>query len=1039
MPKLTVWKQYIQLQDQYSKKYGDKCICLIQVGSFYEIYSLHEEGYMKDVCDIMGITISNKNVGEEVNPYMAGVPDYGVKKFLDRLIEENYTVVIIDQIGPKNSKGGYDIREVTKILTKSNVDIFFEINSNSNNDNNNLLSIYIQEEKTLNGKSVISAGLSVINLSTGINHIYEINSQEYDIFDEVYRFMESFNPIEIIIHTKDLKTYTQNDILNRLNVLDKIYYYNFYNSNSTFFKLSYQQDFLKKIFPNTGMLNVINYIDLQFKLYALNSYILLLQWAYEHENNIVTKITCPQIFDSHKHLILYNNALYQLDVIPSNIRKYSGKFKSLYDVINETSTPMGRRELKNRLLNPITDVAELNLRYNLVTVMMNHIDNYETYLKKIVDIERYHRKMTLGILQPKEYANISLSYDSILKIIEIYQQDFVSQNMVMNINDNDIQLFREYVEEYHKLFDVDKMIKYDIKNIDNSFFTKGLYDDIDKVQEQLDECRQYFANWETIFSQDIKDYEKQSKKKYGIQSSKKIVNLIYQEKKGNKHGTRREGEYFYILNKRRADILKQILKTKKMDGYKFETYTSTDIKLTSDEINNQSNKLTDLINDIDELVRDKYLEILKYFDNKYNFNNISQFIGEIDVVKSCSKISKLYGYCRPIIECNEDDNSFINAVDVRHPIVERLSISTNYIPNDVKLDQEVNGMLLYSLNSCGKTTYAKSVGLNIILAQMGCYTAAKEFKYYPYHHIFTRISGDDNLFYGQSSFAIEMDELRAILKYADKNSLVLGDEVCRGTETTSALALVTSSINKFSKNDINFIFATHLHQLNQIETVTELKNVKFYHLAVNTSNGNIVYERKLKDGSGESIYGLEVAKHLVDDNEFIDFAYKIRNELLNVPEYIVQPKSSKYNADIYINNCQICDKSYKDEQLDVHHILFQSQCNQNGLIDHIKKNDKNNLVVLCKEHHIQVHNKNLEIYGYKDTENGIILDYKFLDTKSYEDKKKNRLKYNPLEIKIIEGYKGNPINYIINKLKVEYDINISRTTLNKIYNDEYGI
>ncbi len=194
----------------------------------------------------------------------------------------------------------------------------------------------------------------------------------------------------------------------------------------------------------------------------------------------------------------------------------------------------------------------------------------------------------------------------------------------------------------------------------------------------------------------------------------------------------------------------------------------------------------------------------------------------------------------------------------------------------------------------------------------------------------------------------------------------------------------------------------------------------------------------MKHGSGESIYGLEVAKHLINDKEFINFAYDVRNELLNVPEYVLQPKSSKYNSEIYVDKCEICGKTYKDEQLDVHHILFQCNCNEEGMIDHIKKNDKSNLVVLCKEHHIQVHNKDLEIYGYKDTENGSILSYKFIDKIEYENKKKNRLKYDENDIKIIEQYKNKPLNYVIKKLNDDHNIKISRTTLKKINSGAYG-
>lgn len=1031
--KIPVWKQYIDFQNKYSKIYGDKSICFMQVGSFYEIYSIEDTGYIKSACDIMGIAITQKQI--EGKPYMAGMPDHGVKKFLDRLIDDNYTVIIIDQIGTKNSKGEYETREVSKIISRSNLDLFFEVSEKSTSSN--LLSIYMEEEKTLQSKIVITIGLSVIDLSTGINYIYEINSITNNIFEEMYRFIESYNPSEIIIHTKNVSTFTKDDIINKINMNNRPYYFNFYENNSMFLKLSYQEALLKKIFPNTGMLNVFDYLDLQFKLYALNSYILLLQFAYEHQENIIKKIGKPKIYESNKHLNLYNNALYQLDVVSSKMTKgkYNGKIKSLYDVINHVSTAMGRRELKNRILNPITDSVELNKNYEIVERMLDRVDIYESKLKNVLDIERYHRRLTIKMLQPTEYANINISYKNIADLLGMCDNDFAG---LLDIDKNDIELYNEYYAEYTKIFNVDVMINYNIKNIDRSFFNKGLYVDIDEFDEKIDASRKYFDDTLKNFIMWINEYESKSKKTAIKNNSKDIVNLIYQEKQGNKMGNKREGEYFYVLNKRRGDILREILKSKKMDGYKIETHTKTDMKIVSNELRERSTILNELVNEIDDLVRNKYLELLEYFDQKYNFNKIFKFISDIDVIKSFAKTAKLFNYCKPQIV--NQDRSFIDAKDIRHPIVERLSINTHYVPNDINLSSTNNedGMLLFSLNAAGKSTYLKSVGLNIILAQMGCYVAAKEFKYSPYHHIFTRVSGDDNIFYGQSSFALEMSELRSILTYANENSLVLGDEVCRGTETTSALAIVSSTLNKFSQNRINFIFATHLHKLSEMKVITDLKNIGIYHLSVDTTNDSIKYERKLKRGSGESIYGLEVAKHLIHDKEFIDFAYAVRNELLNVPEYVLQPKSSKYNSDIYIDKCEICGKTYKDEQLDVHHILFQCNCDNDGMIDHIKKNDKNNLVVLCKEHHIQVHNKNLEIYGYTDTENGSTLSYKFIDNLEYEDKKRNRLKYDEKTVEIIEQFKGKPLNYVIKKLNDEYNIKISRATLNKIYSGTYG-
>ena len=197
----------------------------------------------------------------------------------------------------------------------------------------------------------------------------------------------------------------------------------------------------------------------------------------------------------------------------------------------------------------------------------------------------------------------------------------------------------------------------------------------------------------------------------------------------------------------------------------------------------------------------------------------------------------------------------------------------------------------------------KAVGLNIILAQAGFYTASKEFTFSPYKHLFTRILNNDNIFKGESSFAVEVSEIRSILKRCDNNSLVLGDELCNGTENISAQSIFASCVITLSKRYSNFIFATHLHGLMDMEQVKALDNVKAYHLKVEFDKKNdiLVYDRKIQPGNGPPIYGLEVCKAMDLDDDFIQMADKIRRKLLNVEDSVVPDNKSKYNAQVYVD------------------------------------------------------------------------------------------------------------------------------------------
>jgi DNA mismatch repair protein MutS len=287
-------------------------------------------------------------------------------------------------------------------------------------------------------------------------------------------------------------------------------------------------------------------------------------------------------------------------------------------------------------------------------------------------------------------------------------------------------------------------------------------------------------------------------------------------------------------------------------------------------------------------------------------------------------------------------------------------------------------MLIFGINCAGKTSLQKAVGLCAIMAQAGLFVPAKSCTLSPYKAIYTRITGNDNLFKGLSSFALEMLELKAILKRASQYTLVIGDEICRGTEHVSGNALVATSIINLSKLESSFIFATHLHEIAKLERVKSLKNVKAFHLSVSYDNklDTLVYDRQLKEGSGDEIYGITVAKYIIRDADFINTALEIKNELTQDYGSLVSGKTSKYNSELFIHECNVCHKKNTKgavSNLETHHINFQSNC-ENGFVKdkpYLKMNDKANLIVLCSECHDKIHNGTLHIDGQIMTSDGV--------------------------------------------------------------------
>jgi len=330
------------------------------------------------------------------------------------------------------------------------------------------------------------------------------------------------------------------------------------------------------------------------------------------------------------------------------------------------------------------------------------------------------------------------------------------------------------------------------------------------------------------------------------------------------------------------------------------------------------------------------------------------------VLYTKSAIANKYKYCKPNIV--KSKKSFVNAKKLRHCLIERFQSNELYVTNDITLgDTHTDGILLYGTNAVGKTTIIRALGISIIMAQAGLYVPCSEFNYMPYKYIFTRIIGNDNLFKGLSTFAVEMSELRTILRLTDENSLILGDELCSGTETVSAISIFVAGIQKLHKCRSSFIFATHLHEIVDYDEIQSLESVKLKHMAViyDKERDLLIYDRKLQDGPGNSMYGLEVCKSLSLPQDFIDAAYEIRTKYHPDGASILSLKTSRYNSKKVVGLCEKCGKNMGTE---VHHLQHQALADSSGFIqnndDVFHKNNLANLMTVCEACHHEEHKNN---------------------------------------------------------------------------------
>ncbi len=442
-----------------------------------------------------------------------------------------------------------------------------------------------------------------------------------------------------------------------------------------------------------------------------------------------------------------------------------------------------------------------------------------------------------------------------------------------------------------------------------------------------------------------------------------------------------DGYHLVITSKRYNDTKKQLSEKFKLTFENKVTFVYKDIttkaqagslKVYHDSFKIINHTIDSIRNNLIMSIKKEFTNLLIEFSDLHseNMNDIVQLIGITDFYATNAKNSKKYKYYRPTID-KEYTKSFIDGKNLRHPIIEQLCES-EYIPNDVSLGRnDQRSMLIYGTNMVGKSAYMKSIGLAIIMAQSGMFVPCENMNYYPYKNIFTRIPSGDDLFKGQSTFAVEISELRNILKRADDYSLVIGDELASGTESISAVSIVAAGIMQLYEKGSCFVFASHLHDLVELEKIKNLKQLRICHLSViyDDLQKKLIFDRKLKDGQGGTLYGLEVCRALDLDNDFIQLANSFRNELTNNHDTIVGTGTSRYNKKHFIDICSIC----KQKALEVHHIKQQAFADKDGFIGSMHKNNKTNLINVCQTCHDLIHNNSIIVDGYKQTSDGIEL------------------------------------------------------------------
>jgi len=973
--------EYLNYYSKYKKMFGKKVLILMQVGSFHEAYCIENKGpNLHFIGNEINLTVTRKNNKKNKkdvdvsNPFMMGVPSVALEKYLQRLIDKNYTIVVIDQVTPPPRPK----RKITGIYSSGT-----NLNDNSQ-ESNNILSIYIEEGKDyISKQKVLCIGFTILDLTTGKILLHSVQSTSNDhtlSLDELCKVLTFFKPKEIILNTNLKNTKLDYIInyceLNSHNILNNSYF------KKDFSNINFQNNLFKKIWKIESKLSPIEFLNLNNDEYLRISLVVAVCFAEEHNSSIINNLNLPQIYNNLQFMKLGNDAISQLDLIKNKSYSfYSDEttYRSLFDIIDQTKTGMGKRFLYYQMLHPLLDTKEITKRYNIIEKLDKSNINFTENLKNISDIEKMFRKMSLGTIHPRELYSIINSFQFITQLFKESKKYFSEVKLLEKKT-------KKITDFFDKKYNTEELKKYLLHDIGNNIFKSNYYKDIDLLSNKKNIAYNTIKKLSLKLS---KFLEKENKFNFNGEKLQ-CVKLLYSDKYG----------YHLDISKRRFDLLKKEIKNKKVtiecdnllnfkqnklifdinDIQIGKINKGNTLKLTSIHIDRISSLILSCNEQIKSLCRQYFTEdmIKVYNESSKYFMSVTNLISYIDFINSGLIVKNKFNYSKPIIKKNK--KSFVELKNVRHPIVERI-IDTEYVTHDISLGKNKDGILLYGLNSAGKSTIMKAIGLNIILAQMGYYCASTKMTYYPYENLLCRISGSDNLFKGLSSFHLEINELDAILNRFNKNTLVLADEVCKGTEHGSALSLVGAFIEKLANEGTSFISATHLHDLVKLKSIQKLKNIDLLHIEVNYDyeNNCIIYDRILKKGSGPSEYGLEVASFLMKNKSFIKTAQKFRKEIYGETK-LQNTKKSKYNKKLFMDKCEICLHKPKPNEipLETHHINPQKDTDSKGFLlkidkTHTHKNKKGNLVTLCYECHDKIDREDLYIYGYIDSSKGMKL------------------------------------------------------------------
>ena len=725
-------------------------------------------------------------------------------------------------------------------------------------------------------------GVATADVTTGDFFVTEVDSKRR-LLDEIYKF----SPTEVVCNEALFMSGLDiDDLKNRVGIV-------LYSLEHWYFDDSLCENTLKEHF-RVNSLEGLGLADLECGMIASGS---LLKYLYETQKNSLEQISAIHPYTTGKFMVLDSSTRRNLELVETLREK--AKRGSLLWVLDKTKTAMGARMLRSFVEQPLIEKEEIEGRLDAIEELMQRaIDREELreYLNPVYDLERLLTRITYQSANPRDLTAFKSSIGMIPHI----------RGILLELQSKEIQGICEDMDTLEDLYTlIDAAIEEEppITVREGGIIKDGYHEEIDRLREAKSQGK----NW-------LAELEAKEREKTGIKNLKIKFNKVF-------------GYYLEVTNSFK-DLVPDYY-TRKQTLTNAERYITPELKEMEDMILGEEDKLVQLEY---ELFRELREQIAK---NVVRIQKTAKALAKIDVFASLALISEQNHYCRPSL----NQNGRIDIKNGRHPVVEKMINNDMFIANDTYLDNQKNRIsVITGPNMAGKSTYMRQTALIVLMAQIGCFVPAETADIGIVDRIFTRVGASDDLASGQSTFMVEMTEVANILRNATGNSLLILDEIGRGTSTFDGLSIAWAVVEHISNPKLlgaKTLFATHYHELTELEG--KLDNVNNYCIAVKEKGDDIVFLRKIVKGGADKSYGIQVAKLAGVPDSVIERAKEIaeelgRHDIVDFTEILSNKKNSATKK----------KKEHLDE-VDLTQMSLFDAVNDNDIIEELKEIDVGNL------------------------------------------------------------------------------------------------